>query len=109
LIERQISFFPYFLNLLIVVRIFTQVDGSVQRILTKPRGNEIYSGYFLPFPVRIRKEPAGNIDGRWKQFSHRNLPVPEPSTFDRFQLPEKKERRSIRQDQYGIIMVSDRK
>jgi hypothetical protein len=41
----------------------TQVDGSAQQILPELRGNEIYSGYFLPFPVRIRTEPARNIDG----------------------------------------------
>ena len=67
----------------------TQVDGSVKRILPEPGGNEIYSGYFLPFPVRITTKPAGNIHGRWKQFSRRNLPVPEPSTSDRFRLPAK--------------------
>jgi hypothetical protein len=60
----------------------SQVDGSVQQILPEPRGNEIYSGYFLPFPVGIRPEPAGNIDGKWKQFSRRNLPVQEPLTSD---------------------------
>jgi hypothetical protein len=90
-------------------RKITQVDGSVQQILPESRGNEIYSGYFLPFPVRIRTKPTGNIDGRLKQYSRRNLPVPESSTSDGFQLREKKERCSIRQDQYGIIKVSDRK
>ena len=35
-------------------------------------------------------EPAGNIHGRWKQFSRRILPVPEPATSHRFQQPETK-------------------
>jgi hypothetical protein len=68
----------------------TQVDSSLRRILPEPRGNYVYSSKFSPFPVRITTEPAGNIYGRWKQYSHRNFPVPEPLTSRRFQLPEKK-------------------
>ncbi len=68
----------------------TYVDGSGMRILLGPRGKQVSSVEFPPFPGKIATEPAGNIYGRWKQFSCRNSPVTEPVTSDSFQVPDKK-------------------
>jgi hypothetical protein len=48
--------------------------------------NMYISGRFQPFPVRIKKEPSGNIHGRWKQFSRRIYPYRNQETSHPFPL-----------------------
>jgi hypothetical protein len=64
----------------------SQVDAFAMRIPPEPPGKYVYSGRFQPFPIRIKKEPSGNIHGRWKQFSRRIYPYRNQETSHPFSL-----------------------